>query len=80
MGFGMVGKGRVGQGLVVGEGVYMGLGKVGSVGLGGMWVWVGGVGLLPPPNPNSTIPYSTPSPLLPPLHPYPFHFYITLSY
>ena len=58
MGFGRVGKGRVGLGLVVGEGVYMGLGIKGqSVGLGGMWVWVGGVGLLPPPNPNSTIPY-----------------------
>ena len=44
----------------------MGLGKVGSV---GMWVWVGGVGLLPSPNPNSTIPYSTLSPLLPHLTP-----------
>ena len=57
MGWGWVGLGRVGKGRVglgVGEGVYMGLGKVGSV---GMWVWVGGVGLLPPPNPNSTIPY-----------------------
>ena len=72
-----LGFGRVGKSRVVGEGVYMGLGKVGSV---CMWVWVGGVGLLPPPNPNSTIPYSTPSPLLPPPHPYPFHFYITLSY
>ena len=78
--FGRVGKGRVGLGLVVGEGVYMGLGKVGSVGLGGVWVSVGGVGLLPPPNPNSTIPYSTPSPLPPPTSPHPFHFYITLSY
>ena len=57
VGFGRVGKCRVGLGLGVGEGVYMGLGKVGSVGLGGMWVWVGGVGLLPPPNPN--IPYPT---------------------
>ena len=70
VGFGRVGKGRVGLGLgvgeVEGEGVYMGFGKVGSV---GMWVWVGGVGLLPPPNPNSTIPYSTPSPLLPHLIP-----------
>ena len=75
VGFDRVGKGRVG--LELGEGVYMGFGKVGSV---GMWVWVGGVGLLPPPNPSSTIPYSTPSPLLPPPHPYPFHFYITLSY
>ena len=55
-GFGREGKGRVGLGLGVGEGVYMGLGKVGSVGLGGMWVWVCGVDLLPPPNPNSTIP------------------------
>ena len=56
VGFGRVGKSRVGlgQGVGVGEGVYMGLGKVGSV---GMWVLVGGVGLLPPPNPNSTIPY-----------------------
>ena len=45
----------------------MGLGKVGLV---GMWVWVGGVGLLSSPNPNSTIPYSIPSPLLPPPHPY----------
>ena len=80
VGFGREGKGRVGLWLGVREGVYMGLEKVGSAGLGGMWVWVGGVGLLPPPNPNSTIPYSTPSPLLPPLHPYPFHFYITLSY
>ena len=42
VGFGRVGKGRVGLGL--GEGVYMGLGKVGSVGPGGMWVWVDGVG------------------------------------
>ena len=47
MGFGRVGKGMVGLGLGAGEGVYMGLGKVRSV---GMWVWVGGVGLLPPPN------------------------------
>ena len=78
VGFGRVGKGRVGLGLGVGVGVYMRLGKVGSVGLGGMWVWVDSV--LPPPNPNFTLPYSTPSPLLPPLHPYPFHFYITLSY
>ena len=76
VGFGRVGKGRVGLGL--GEGVYMGLGKVGSV---GMCVWVGGVGLLPPPNPNSTMPFSTPSPPLRyPTSPYPFHFYITLSY
>ena len=66
VGFGRIGKGRVGLGLEVGEGVYMGLGKVGSV---GMWVWVGGVGLLPPPNPNSTIPCQTPSPLLPHLTP-----------
>ena len=51
-GFGRVGKGRVGLGLGVGDGVYMGLGKVGLVGI---WVWVGGVGLLPPQNPNSTI-------------------------
>ena len=29
VGFGRVGKGRVGLGLGVGEGVYMGLGKVG---------------------------------------------------
>ena len=36
VGFGREGKGRVGSGLGVGEGVYMGLGKVGSVGLGGM--------------------------------------------
>ena len=62
---GYVGKGRVGMGLGVGEGVYMGFGKVGSV---GMWVWVGGV-RLPPPNSNSTIPYSTASPLLPHLIP-----------
>ena len=75
VGFGRVGKGRVGAGS--GRGVYLGLGKVGSV---WMWVWVGGVGLLPPPNLNSTIPYSTISPLLLPPHPYPFHFYITLSY
>ena len=67
VGFGRVGKGRVGLGLGVGEGVYMGLGKVGSV---GMWVWGGGVGLLQPPKPNSTIPYSTPSPLLPQPHSY----------
>ena len=59
VGFGRVGKGRVGLGLGVVEGACMGLGKVGSV---GMWVWVGGVGLLSPPNPNFTIPYSTPSP------------------
>ena len=52
-GVGMVGKGRVGLGLGVGDGVYMGLGKVGLVGI---WVLVGGVWLLPPPNPNSTIP------------------------
>ena len=41
----------------------------GKVGMGGMWVWVGGVGLLPPPNPKSTIPYSTTSLLLPPPFP-----------
>ena len=35
VGFGRVGKGGVGLGLGVGEGVYMELGKVGSV---GMWV------------------------------------------
>ena len=69
VGLGRVGKGRVGFGLGVGEGVYMELGKVGSV---GMWVWVGGVGLLPPPNPNSTIPYSTLSPLQTPTSPLPF--------
>ena len=28
-------------------------------------------GLIPPPNPNPTLPYSTQSPLLHPLHPYP---------
>ena len=80
VGFGRERKGKVGLGLGVREGVHMGLSKVGSVGLGAMWVWVCGVGLLPPPNPNFTIPYSTLSPLLRPLHPYPFHFYITLSY
>ena len=66
VGFGRVGKARVGLGLGVGDGVYMWLGEVGSV---GMWNWVGWVGLLPSPNPNSTIPYSTPSLLLPPPHP-----------
>ena len=33
VGLGGVGKGRVGLGLGVGEGIYMGLGKVGSVGM-----------------------------------------------
>ena len=70
VGFGRVGKGRVGLGLGVGVGVYMRLGKVGSVGLGGMWVWVDSV--LPPPNPNFTLPTQ------PHLHSY-HHFTPTLS-
>ena len=77
VGFGRVGKGRVGLGLGVGEGVYMGLGKVGSV---GMLVLVGGEGVTSTTKPQfyHTLlnPISTPTPP----HPYPFQFYITLSY
>ena len=75
VGFGRTGKGRVGLGLGVGEGVYMGLGKVGwDVGLG----WWGRVTSTTKPLFCYTLlnPISTPTPP----HPYPFHFYITLSY
>ena len=43
----------------------------------------GEVGYLPPPNPNPTLPYSTPSPPIPLLHPYPsplLHYPALLGY